>query len=283
MALAAVPCLVGCLALNAAMPYWPGERWRTATPEQQGLDSQALASAIDQVLQKHLGVHSLLVIRHGYAVLDAYFYPYNSTTQHDLASVTKSITSALTGIAVDRKLIRTEQRLLSFFPKEQPGKPDEQKQRITVGNLLRMESGLDCGYAPGEQELEQMKRSPDWVQFALSLPMKYEPGTHSSYCSPGYHLLGSVIAAAAHQSELEFGRKYLFEPLGIRDVLWADDPQGRSHGWGDSHLYPQDVAMIGWRCPRLRQPVRAADRERSDLNGTRPRLSSEALGAAGRA
>ena len=234
------------MALNGATAYWPAEQWRTSQPEQQGLDSQALASAVDQVLQKHLGVHSLLVIRHGYAVLDATFYPYNSATPHDLASVTKSITSALTGIAVDHKLIQTDQRLLSFFPKEQPGKPDEQKQRITVENLLRMESGLDCGYAPGEQELEQMKRSANWVQFALSLPMKYQPGTHSSYCSPGYHLLGSVIAAAAHQSELEFGRKYLFGPLGIREVIWSDDPQGRSHGWGDSHLYPRDVARLGY-------------------------------------
>jgi CubicO group peptidase (beta-lactamase class C family) len=234
------------VSLHAATAYWPGERWRTAQPEQQGLDSQALASAVDQVLQKHLGVHSLLVIRHGYMVLDAYFYPYNSTTPHDLASVTKSLTSVLTGIAVGQGLVKTDQKLLSFFPKERPENPAELKQRITVGNLLHMESGLDCGYLPGEQELEQMKRSANWVRFALALPMKYEPGTHSSYCSPGYHLLGAVIAAAAHQSELEFGRKYLFEPLGIRDVVWAGDPQGRSHGWGDSHLYPRDVARLGY-------------------------------------
>jgi CubicO group peptidase (beta-lactamase class C family) len=230
----------------AAAAYWPDRQWRTATPESQGLDSQVLAAAADQVLQKHLGVHSLLVIRHGYAVLDAYFYPYHSGTPHDLASVTKSITSTLTGIAVARGLIQTDQALLSFFPQEKPANPDEQKQRITVGNLVRMESGLDCGYTSGEQELEQMKRSANWVQFALALPMKYDPGTHSSYCSPGYHLLGSAIAAAAHQSELEFGRKYLFEPLGIREVVWAPDPQGRSHGWGDNHLYPADVAKIGY-------------------------------------
>jgi hypothetical protein len=109
-----------------------------------------------------------------------------------------------------------------------------------------MESGLDCGYEPGEKELEQMKRSPNWVQFALSLPMKYDPGTHSSYCSPGYHLLGSAIGAAARMSEAEFGKEYLFNPLGIRGVVWADDPQARSHGWGDSHFLPQDVAKIGY-------------------------------------
>ncbi|HMC59255.1 MAG TPA: serine hydrolase [Candidatus Solibacter sp.] len=235
-----------CLAAHAAAAYWPGEKWRTAQPESQGLDSQALASAVDRVLQDHLGVHSLLVIRHGYTVLDAYFYPYNSSVPHDLASVTKSITSVLTGIAAGQGLVNADRKLLSFFPNERPENPYELKQRITVGNLLHMESGLDCGYLPGEQELEQMKRSANWVKFALALPMKYEPGTHSSYCSPGYHLLGSVIASAARQSELEFGRKNLFGPLSIREVVWADDPQGRSHGWGDSHLFPQDLAKIGY-------------------------------------
>ena len=241
-----IAAAAACLSLHAADTYWPREKWRTAQPESQGLDSQALASALDQVLQKHLGVHSVLVIRHGYTVLDAYFYPYNSSVPHDLASVTKSLTSVLTGIAVGRGLIKTDQKLLSFFPKERPEKPDELKQRITVGNLLHMESGLDCGYLPGEQELEQMKRSADWVRFALALPMKYEPGTHSSYCSPGYHLLGSAIASAARQSELEFARKHLFGPLGVRDAVWADDPQGRSHGWGDSHLFPPDLAKVGY-------------------------------------
>ena len=53
-----------------------------------------------------------------------------------------------------------------------------------MGDVVHMESGLDCGYAPGERELELMKRSPDFVRFALSLPMLYDPGTHASYCSP---------------------------------------------------------------------------------------------------
>jgi hypothetical protein len=76
--------------------------------------------------------------------------------------------------------------------------------------------------------------------------MKYGPGTHTAYCSPGYHLLGSIVGAAAHEKEAEFARKNLFEPLGIRDVVWATDPQGRTHGWGDSHFYPQDLAKIGY-------------------------------------
>lgn len=236
-----------CLTLGGqTSTYWPSQKWRTATPESQGIDATALTAAIDQAIEQHLGVHSLLVIRHGYMVVDATFYPYDGATPHDLASVTKTVTSTLTGVAVAQKTIRLDQSLLALFPNESPAQADAQKQKITLGDLLRMESGLDCGYAPGEQELEHMKRSPNWVQFALSLPMKYDPGTHSAYCSPGYHLLGSAIGAAARVSEAEFGEKYLFNPLGIRGVIWADDPQGRSHGWGDSHFLPQDLAKIGY-------------------------------------
>ncbi len=86
-----------------------------------------------------------------------------------MASATKSVTSALTGIAVSKGLLKLDQPLLSFFPSERPADADERKQRITVENMLRMESGLDCGYAPGEKELEEMKRSPNWVKFALAL------------------------------------------------------------------------------------------------------------------
>jgi len=203
-------------------------------------------AAIDQVIEQRLGVHSLLVIRHGYAVLRTDFYPYRSNTPHDLASVTKSITSALAGIAVGQGLVRMDQPLLSFFPAERPADPDPRARRITVGDVVHMESGLDCGYAPGERELDLMKRSPNFVRFALSLPQRRDPGTHASYCSPEYHLLGSLVAAAAHQSELDFARRSLFGPLGIRTVVWASDAQGRTHGWGDSHLLPEDAAKIGY-------------------------------------
>ncbi len=242
MALFRILLLAALSAALCAQPvYFPAAQWRTATPESQGLDSTALAAVIGQVPEKHLGVHSLLVIRHGYVVADAYFFPYAAGTLHDLASVTKTVTSTLTGVAVGRGLIKLDDKLTAYFPGQAAG-----KEKITIGDLVRMESGLDCGYAPGEQELEQMKRSPDWVRFALGLPVKYDPGTHSAYCSPGYHLLGSAIAAAAKQTERDFGMQYLFEPIGIRNVVWAVDPQGRSHGWGDSHLLPADVARIGY-------------------------------------
>ena len=210
--------------------FWPTKGWREALPETQGLDSQVLAQAIDQ---RPPGLHSLLVIRHGYVVLDSYFYPFTPGTVHDAASVTKSIASAIVGVAVDKGLIKTSQ---PAFP----------NTKITVKNLLTMTPGLECGFRPGEQELAGMKLSANWVEYAMHLPVKYDPGTKFGYCSPGFHLLSFIVSAAAHMSELEFGRKYLFEPLGIKDIVWPSDPQGITHGWGNSHFYPRDLAKIGY-------------------------------------
>src|SRR4029453_8147015 len=111
----------------APTTYWPGVEWRTATPESQGLDSEALASAIAQVREKQWGTHSLLVIRHGFVVADADFYPYRSTAPHDVASVTKTITSTRTGVAVAQGVLRLDQPVLSFFPKESPAETDDRK------------------------------------------------------------------------------------------------------------------------------------------------------------
>src|SRR3954454_23122493 len=137
-------------AFAAAADYYPTKAWRESTPEAQGLDSQVLADMVGNIAQKHLNVHSVTVIRHGNVVIDAYFYPYRPTATHDVASVSKSITAAITGIAVDKGLIKVDQTMLSFFPKEAPENPDPQKQKITVANLLSMQSGLDCGFKPGE-------------------------------------------------------------------------------------------------------------------------------------
>jgi len=81
-------------------PYWPTEGWKTSSPEQQGVDSEQLAKMFDAIQQKNANIHSLLVIRHGYIVAEAYFHPYQAEVPHELQSVTKSVVSALVGIAI---------------------------------------------------------------------------------------------------------------------------------------------------------------------------------------
>src|SRR5437762_12325299 len=74
--------------------------WGTARPEELGLDSAALVEMFDFVGKGEIPVHSIQIVRNGRLALDAYFYPFAADTRHDVASVTKSITSTLVGLAI---------------------------------------------------------------------------------------------------------------------------------------------------------------------------------------
>jgi CubicO group peptidase (beta-lactamase class C family) len=219
------------------------------TPEEQGFDSARLANALLTIRERNILVHSLLLIRHGYAFVDATFYPYDGTTPHDVASVTKSITTTLIGIAADQGKLKLDQPLVSFFRDRTIANRDARKERITVRHLTNMASGLDCTPERDEATLKEMWTAPDWVQFVLDRPVRWEPGTQFVYCSPGSHLLSAILQQATGMTALEFARQNLFEPLGIRDVIWPADPQGVTRGWGDIRLLPADMAKIGflWR------------------------------------
>ncbi len=220
--------------------------WRHSTPEAQGMDAASLAEALALVHATNLPLHSITVIRNGALVLDAYIYPYGPGVLHNIASVTKSVTSALIGIAIDRGYMRSvAQPVLEFFPGRLVPHLDAQKRAITVEHLLTMTSGLDCGFTPMEAELFAMMRSPHWAEFTLGLPMKLAPGTRFAYCSPGVHLLAELIRATTGESPADFARRYLFAPLGMQEVVWPADPQGVNHGFGGLRLHPHDMARLG--------------------------------------
>lgn len=228
--------------------YWPTEGWRTSTPEQQGMDSERLAEALDflQERKEDYNVHSLLIVRNGYVVADAYFYPFTQDTKHDLASVTKSFMATLIGIAIDKGYIESvRQPVLDFFPDRTMANVDANKRAMTVEDLLTMRSGLDCIVRSTEVTLFEMVRTPDWVQFTLDLPMAEEPGARFVYCSSGVHLLSAIVQQASGMSALDFAQKHLFGPLGISDVAWPS-VQGINFGWGDLRITPHAMAKLGY-------------------------------------
>jgi CubicO group peptidase (beta-lactamase class C family) len=178
--------------------------------------------------------------------MDEYFYPFGDRVRHDVASVTKSITATLVGMAIDEGHIpNLETPGLSFFANRKVLSMDTRKQQMTVGHLLSMTSGFECGYKTGEQELFAMRETPDWIQFTLDLPMRTVPGTEFAYCSSGTHLLSGIVTQATGKSLEAYAASRLFQPLGIQDWYWPADPAGNSHGWGDLQLHPRDMAKIG--------------------------------------
>jgi CubicO group peptidase (beta-lactamase class C family) len=199
------------------------------------------------IQEQGINIDSLLIIRHGSVLLDAYFYPYDGKVAHDLASVTKSVMTTLIGIAVDQRKLQLDQPMVSFFPDRTIANLDARKEHITVRHLASMVNGFESGCLHGDEPtLNAMRAKADWVQAALDREMVREPGTVFCYDSPGMHLLSAILQEATGMTALDFARQNLFEPLGIRDVVWDSDPQGFTRGWGDLHLKPSDAAKIGY-------------------------------------
>jgi CubicO group peptidase (beta-lactamase class C family) len=249
-ALLASVVIAGSAALTRAAsdaPYWPGDRWRSSSPEAQGMDSAVLADALDYVQTHRTRIHSVMIIRNGYLVLDASFFPFHNGQLHDVASVTKSVTATLIGIVIgEGKLRNVNEPVLSVFVRRPVANRDDQKDHLTLEHLLTMSSGLDCEYANGERTLREMRVSADWVQFMLDRPMIAAPGLKTEYCSGGMHLLSGVVSQATGTNALEYARRRLFQPLGIDTVAWPHDSQGVSYGWGDLHLRSSDMAKLGY-------------------------------------
>ena len=227
--------------------YWPTGDWRVSTPEEQGLDSDKLAEGLQAMEEQDINIDSLLIIRNGSALLDAYFYPYDGEIVHDLASVTKSVMTTLIGIAADQGKLKLDQSMVSFFPDRTIANLDARKESITVRDLAGMVNGMESGCFDGDEEtLDAMRANVDWVQAALDRKMAREPGTQFCYDSPGMHLLSAILQQATGMTALDFARQNLFAPLGIDDVVWESDPQGVTRGWGDLHLKPHDAAKLGY-------------------------------------
>lgn len=200
----------------------------------------------DFIREHETPVHSVQLLRKGRLVLDAYFHPYHDGMRHDVASVTKSIMSTLVGLAIDKGHLRnTQQPVLSFFSDRPQAGVDARKSKLRIEDLLTMRAGWDCGFEPNEMRLMEMRRTGDWTQFMLDLPMLAEPGTRWAYCSGNCHVLSAILTKVTGTNALAFARRELFEPLGIRDVAWPADRQGNNHGWGDLQLHPRDMAKIG--------------------------------------
>ena len=232
----------------AAADYWPTDAWRHSTSEAQGMRSQPLADMLAEIKKIGYRIDSVTVIRNGYVVLDAYFHPFKKGLKHDIMSNTKSIMSALIGIAVDRGEIKSvAQPVLGFFPDKTVANVDAHKRAMTLKHLLTMTAGFDCkdNYRHGWDGLKEMQKSPDWAQNVLDLPMAQAPGTGFVYCNGVSFLLSAILQKATGMTALDYAKKRLFGPLGITDVIWPETPRGVSVGYGGILLTPHDMAKFG--------------------------------------
>jgi CubicO group peptidase (beta-lactamase class C family) len=262
-------------AAPAQRDYWPTAGWRTAAPNQQGMDPQVLNELDTQVPERYPQVHSLLVVRHGYLVYERYWHRFDAADGQEIHSVTKSITSALVGIALgDGKLKSRDQTVGELLAAHLPRHADPRMRQVTVRQLLTMTGGLpgDDPTTGGDVRLStRLFHSRDWLGHILGRPLATTPGTTFAYSNASSHLLSGIVADTTGQSTLAYARAKLFGPLGINTdnafepraerqtatpaqqrayqraaVAWPRDPQGYHFGFGETKLPARDLAKFGY-------------------------------------
>lgn len=220
---------------------------------------------LEHIISREYGnIAGIVVQQNGLTCFEQYFNGYTASDALHVYSVTKSVFSALIGIAIDKGLIRSvDQKVLDFFPDYVVKTGETAIQNVTIKHLLTMT-------APYKYQLEPYQEffaSENWVNAALDVLGGDGPIGEFTYSAiVGTHILSGILAKAAGPSILEFAREHLFSPLGItipNNVVlrneeeyhtvmndknttgWVVDPQGiNTASWG-LFLTPKDMVKLG--------------------------------------
>ena len=202
-----------------APDYWPTKSFHSSTPEEQGMISTKLLGVHDFYQKAHKknpgnSIDSIAVYRNGYLVADYYFNPlFPRDTMHIIHSVTKSIMSSLVGIAIEKGFIESvDIPFIDFFKEKQPSIIDERMRKVTLKDLLSMQTGIRSRDSVMYQweGLFAMQATDDWVSFIMSLPIDVEPGIRFDYSNMSSFLLSAIIQKATDKDTLVFARKKSF-------------------------------------------------------------------------
>jgi len=187
-------------------------------------------------------LHSLLASRHGEVILEHYFHGTRATSFENVKSASKSVISALVGIAIDRKLLPgLNAPIAPYFPELSAANADPAKRKITIEDLLTMRSGLvdtNRGYGAWVQ-------SPNWVRYLLTRPLQRPPGEPMNYNTGNTHLLSAILTKVSGSDTWSFAQDALAGPLGITLAKWPRDPQGVYFGGNEMLLTPRQMLKFG--------------------------------------
>jgi CubicO group peptidase (beta-lactamase class C family) len=214
-----------------------------ASERPRGLDSALVAEAAT-LAEQLPRLHTLLVARDGVVRFERHFRGPGVDAPVNVKSVSKSILSALVGIAVgEGRLLGTEQKITPFFMNQllAPG-ADTRKREITIGNLLTMQAGLA---GTSSENYSAWTGSSNWVEHALARPMIAEIGGPMIYSTGNYHLLSAILTQATGQRTSLYAQEKLAEPLGITIPPWRTDPQGIDMGGNDMRVSARSMLRIG--------------------------------------
>lgn len=239
------------------IPKQLDDGWEVSSLEAEGINTKTIEEVTRQIYRedRFRRIYSMLIIKNGKLVHEAYFAGCDRNSLHVMASITKSVTSTLIGIAIDKGFIKSvNESALSLLPHYENDIKDDRKNDITLRHLLTMSSGLEwvesgVSYDVPQNSEFQMVATRDWTKFVLTRLLKEIPGTKFNYNTGGIHLLSAVIKSTTGLHANQFADKYLFQPLGIKEFSWNRDPMGYPCAGGTDGgvgLTSRDLAKFGW-------------------------------------
>ena len=228
-------------------PSWD---WPVSAPEEQGLDSKKLTELVGLIRagERFQKLHSLLVVRHGFLVVEEYFNKWQGDRLHMLQSVSKSFTSALVGMAIAKGEFKgVKEKVLDFFPDMKGiAHMDERKASMRLEDILTMRTGTDYHErGPDSPHFQLNHLTKGWDKFYLDRPMLRPPGTSFQYDSGGVILLSAMLKNRTGMHAHEYADRFLFKPLGIEKKSWIRNGEGHTHAGGGLALTARDTAKFG--------------------------------------
>lgn len=226
--------------------------WDVTSLEEAGIGAEHLAAMMNDIYENYDYVHSILIVKDGKLVFEEYMNGWDPLRLHRLQSVTKSVTSTLTGIAIREGIIGSLRDPLHEYLPEYSALFDEAKKGITIEHLLTMSAGFDWNeletyYADPENcDAHAANASGDFIEFVLERPIVSDPGARWYYNSGYPNMLGHIIEQESGMGLIEFAFDHLFDPIGIRRAYWQPTPgTSRPSCAGGLRLMSRDMARYG--------------------------------------
>ena len=239
------------------------DEWQTVAPTAVGLDQSRLETLSGKIRQGEFGnIHSLLIARNGKLAVEEYFkgpderrgestgnVTFTAADLHDLRSVTKSVVSALFGIALASDPGRSvDDPILSYFPQYKDLQTPD-RLGIRLRDLLSMAAGWDwneeLSYTDPHNSETRMDAAADRYRFILEQPMVAKPGQVFNYNGGCTALLAAVIARWTSTSIDQYAEQVLFRPLHISQYEWIKDASGTPYAASGLRLRPRDMLKFG--------------------------------------
>jgi CubicO group peptidase (beta-lactamase class C family) len=202
------------------------------------------AAIRDRIGAEFPDVRAVVICTNGTLDVEHYFAGATARTKFNVKSVTKSVLSVLTGIAIDRHILPGVDAPLSMWlPEARATGVDPRVAEITIRHVLEMSTGFD--WEENGPSTAQWLGSDDQLRAMLRMPVRARPGTAFNYSSGVAHLLSVVLTRAARQPTLDFATQYLFAPIGMMPGSWGRDRQGYAEGGSELELTARDMLRFG--------------------------------------